>query len=151
GIETEITPVGQLSRETEGYETVDITEVAAETGQVLLPGTYTFTAPEGSKYLTSGEDLELTITPGENSETPIEFNQRYNEAFAQDVVTTVRQRLESCLTNGVIRIPDCEAASWEDTIWEAMTDIQRTWESVPTIEVVPADTSEYGESGNELT
>lgn len=42
-------------------------------GQALLPGTYTFTAPESSEYLSHADDFALTITPGEASGTPMEF------------------------------------------------------------------------------
>ena len=93
----------------------------------------------------------MTITPGELAETPIEFSQGYTEAFAEDVITQVEQRLEACVADGTIRIDDCEAASWEDTIWEAMTDIERTWDTPPVIEVVPVDSDEFFGSDVELS
>jgi hypothetical protein len=156
GVTTEIQPAGQaIADESDGgfageFE-ADVAELAAESGQVLLPGTYTFTAPDGSKYLSSGDDLTLTVTPGELSDTPIEFSQRYTEEFEQDVVAAVEQRLESCLADRTIRIDDCEAASWEDTAWEAMTDMTRTWDTPPEIEVVPVDTDDFFGTETDLT
>ena len=120
------------------YDDETVRQLAEESGQVLLPGTYVFTAPEGSKYLSSGSDLEVTITPGEVSATPIEFSQRYTEAFETDAIAIIEQRLESCLADKTIRIDDCEAASWEDTMWTAMSNMQRVWETPPVIELVPA-------------
>ncbi|NLZ99166.1 MAG: hypothetical protein GX920_10205, partial [Micrococcus sp.] len=84
--------------------------------------------------------------PGEHSQTPIEFNQSYTEAFETDAVAQIEQRLESCLADAAIRVDDCEAASWEDTGWNAMTDMQRTWEQPPEIELVPADPETAGET-----
>src|SRR5699024_6441038 len=118
-------------------------------GLVLLPGTYTFTAPEGSKYLSHGDELALTIRPGGNSQTSIDVNQSYTEAFETAAVDQIEQRLESCLADATIRVEDCEAASWEDTGWNAMTNMQRTWEHPPEIELVPADPETEGET--ELT
>jgi len=143
-IEIEVQPTGSSEeQQTDPYADDDVQRLAEEAGQVLLPGTYTFTAPEGSKYLSNGEDLVLTITPGEVSDTPIEFSQRYTEAFETDVVAQIEQRLESCVANETIRIADCEAASWEDTWWEAMTNIERSWATSPEIELVPADEGSY--------
>lgn len=156
-VDVDIQPAGQSAADQVfdpylgEYSADAVAELAAESGQVLLPGTYTFTAPEGSTYLSSGDDLELTITPGELAETPIEFSQGYTEAFAEDVITQVEQRLEACVADGTIRIDDCEAASWEDTIWEAMTDIERTWDTPPVIEVVPVDSDEFFGSDVELS
>lgn len=141
-VEAQITPTGQATEQdvdAEVYDPAGIASIAAESGQVLLPGTYLFSAPEGSKYLSHGEDLELTITPGEISETPIEFSQSYTEAFETDVIAAVENRLEACLADGTIRVDECEAASWEDTAWVAMKDMVRTWEVAPEIEVQPAD------------
>lgn len=121
----------------------DIEELAAEHGQVLLPGTYVFTAPEGSKYLSHGEDLELTVTPGETASEAIEFSQHYTADFQDDVVAQIEQRLESCIADKDIRIDDCEAASWEDTMWNAITDIERSWDTPPEIVLEPVD-SEWG-------
>ncbi|MDN6150998.1 MAG: hypothetical protein L0I91_06160 [Yaniella sp.] len=130
----------------EMHDGQDISNWIEQYGLVLLPGTYTFTAPEGSEYLSHGDDLELTITPGEHSQTPIEFNQSYTEAFETDAVAQIAQRVESCLADATIRVDDCEAASWEDTGWNAMTDMQRTWEQPPEIELVPADPETEGET-----
>ena len=148
GVQTDIEPSGEQP-EAEASDTADdpdsMEEAAQDTGQVLLPGTYTFTAPEGGEYLSHGDDLELTITPGEVSAEPIEFSQQYTSAFEQDAVDEIEQRLESCVASTVIRIDDCEAASWEDTAWNAMTDIERTWEQTPEITLVPAEPDgEYG-------
>ncbi|MDN5818739.1 MAG: hypothetical protein L0I94_10665 [Yaniella sp.] len=141
-VEVEVQPAGALD-ETDPYASYEDVEavqrIAEESGQVLLPGTYTFTAPEGSEYLSSGEDLVLTVHPGEISGTPIEFSQRYTEAFETDVVEQIEQRLESCVADETIRIADCEAASWEDTWYEAMTNIERSWATPPEIKLVPAD------------
>ena len=141
-VEAQIAPTGQATEQdvdAETYDPAGIANIAAESGQVLLPGTYLFSAPEGSKYLSHGEDLELTITPGEVSETPIEFSQSYTEAFETDVIAAVENRLESCLADRTIRVDECEAASWEDTSWTAMKDMVRTWEVQPEIEVLPSD------------
>ena len=154
--EIDIEPTGQELEDSsaDSYALDDSPEsvqrLAEETGQVLLPGTYTFTAPEGSKYLSSGDDLVLTVTPGEISSTPIEFSQRYTEEFEQDTVAQVEQRLESCLADGSIRVDDCEAASWEDTGWNAMTDLERTWDTAPEIELVPSESDPYA-SDTEIT
>src|SRR5699024_3438440 len=80
----------------------------------------------------------------------IEFSQRYTEEFEQDTVAQVEQRLESCLADGSIRVDDCEAASWEDTGWNAMTDLERTWDTAPEIELVPAESDPYA-SDTEIT
>lgn len=157
-VETEVTPSGQGPAEssaatynTETDETA-VENLAAEMGQVLLPGTYTFAAPQGSTYLSNGEDLELTVTPGEVSTTPIEFSQRYTAAFEEDAVAQVEQRLESCLEDNTIRIADCEAASWEDTSWNAMSNMERIWERSPEIELVPAESEDvFAGSGTDLT
>lgn len=154
GVESDIEPSGEqpeaealddAASDTDDAESVE--EEARDTGQVLLPGTYTFTAPEGSEYLSHGDDLELTITPGEVSAEPIEFSQQYTSSFEQDAVEQIEQRLESCVASTVIRIEDCEAASWEDTAWNAMTDIERTWEQTPDITLVPAESD--GEFGSD--
>lgn len=145
-VEVEVQPAGAFDESDPyaSYEDVDaVQRIAEESGQVLLPGTYTFTAPEGSQYLSSGEDLVLTVTPGEVSGTPIEFSQRYTEAFETDVVAQIEERLESCVADETIRIEDCEAASWEDTWYEAMTNIERSWATPPEIELVPADEDSY--------
>lgn len=156
-VDVDVSPSGQGATENsddtvsdEVDETV-VENLAAEAGQVLLPGTYTFTAPEGSKYLSNGEDLELTITPGEVSATPIEFSQRYTSAFEDDAIAQVEQRLEACLADQTIRIDDCEAASWEDTNWNAMSGMERIWDRAPEIELVPADADAFDTSDVDLT
>jgi len=154
-IELEVAPSGQQASDDHGVATEldpdTVERLATEAGHVLLPGTYTFTAPEGSKYLSNGEDLELTITPGEVSTTPIEFSQRYTPAFEQDTIAQIEQRLESCLADQTIRVADCEAASWEDTAWTAMSDMVRTWDTSPEIEVVPVGSDPYFDSDVDLT
>src|SRR5699024_72974 len=86
----------------------------------------------------------------EHLQTPIEFNQGYTEAFETDVIAKVEQRLESCLADETIRIADCEAASWEDIGWNAMTNMERTWATTPEIELVPVEADAYGD-GVDLT
>ncbi|HIY85150.1 MAG TPA: hypothetical protein H9822_01710 [Candidatus Yaniella excrementavium] len=152
-VEIEVEPSGLGTTEdssSPAYEGQNIDGWLKQHGFVLLPGTYTFAAPESSQYLSHGQDLELTITPGEHLQTPIEFNQGYTEAFETDVIAEVEQRLESCLADETIRIADCEAASWEDTGWNAMTNMERTWATTPEIELVPVETDAYGD-GVDLT
>src|SRR5699024_12401599 len=96
-------------------------------GQLLLPCTYTYTAPEGCKDLSHGEHLLLTVTPGETASDAIEFSQHYTAEFEDDGIEEIEQRLESCIADKEIRLEDCEAASWEDTLWNAITDIERSW------------------------
>lgn len=156
-VDVDVSPSGQGAAEnsddtfSDGVDEAAVENLAAESGQVLLPGTYIFTAPEGSKYLSNGEDLELTITPGELSATPIEFSQRYTSAFEDDAIAQVEQRLEACLADQSIRIDDCEAASWEDTNWNAMSGMERIWDRAPEIELVPADVDAFDTSDVDLT
>lgn len=156
-VDVDVEPTGHQNEENTANEPDDelddesVERLAGETGQVLLPGTYTFTAPEGSEYLSHGDDLELTITPGQVSTTPIEFNQSYTSAFEDDAISQIEQRLESCLADATIRIDDCEAASWEDTAWTAMTDMERTWDRAPEVELVPANSDPYFDSEHDLT
>src|SRR5699024_1538327 len=114
-------------------------EQAQDLGQVLLPGTYTFTAPEGSKYLSHGEDLQLTVTPGETASDPIEFSQHYTAEFEDDVIEEIEQRLESCIADKDIRLEDCDAASCEDSVWNAITDSERSWETKPGVVLESAE------------
>src|SRR5699024_5038581 len=96
GVEADIEPSGQDAETTDSdvdtddfeseIDSDELDEQAQDLGQVLLPGTYTFTAPEGSKYLPHGEDLQLTVTPGETASDPIEFSQHYTAAFEDDVI-----------------------------------------------------------------
>ncbi|WP_022870313.1 hypothetical protein [Yaniella halotolerans] len=151
GVEVEVEPFDPSGETASSSSDIDpVLDKTEFVGQILLPGTYTFAAPEGNEYLSHGDDLELTITPGEFSETPIEFNQRYTEAFETDVIAEVEQRLEACVANETIRIDDCDAASWEDTGWNAMTNIQRTWATTPEVELVPAETEPYAD-GSDIT
>src|SRR5699024_9146707 len=70
---------------------------------------------------------------------PIEFSQHYTAEFEDDVIEEIEQRLESCIADKDIRLEDCEAASWEDTLWNAITDIERSWETKAEVVLEPAE------------
>ncbi|HIW46483.1 MAG TPA: hypothetical protein H9884_06235 [Candidatus Yaniella excrementigallinarum] len=161
GVEVDIEPSGQDAETTDSdvdtdefeseIDSDELDEQAQDLGQVLLPGTYTFTAPEGSKYLSHGEDLQLTVTPGETASDPIEFSQHYTAEFEDDVIEEIEQRLESCIADKDIRLEDCEAASWEDTLWNAITDIERSWETKPEVVLEPAEDESGYDSSFDIT
>ena len=160
-VEIDIEPSGEDAQTDENGFGADATEQetgsdaldeqAEDLGQVLLPGTYTFTAPESSKYLSHGEDLQLTVTPGETASEPIEFKQHYTAEFQDDVVEEIEKRLESCIADKDIRLENCEAASWEDTLWNAITDIERSWETEPKVVLEPAEDGPQLDSDFDIT
>ncbi|WP_029069469.1 hypothetical protein [Jonesia quinghaiensis] len=111
----------------------------------VLPGTYTFKAPAGTKYVSYGPDVTVTITPGERQsddtgfgwgeegpKTPtVAFQRGYTQAVVDDALAQVEPLLDACLTRNVIVPEGCEIASWENKYWDAMTDIERTWGEEP--------------------
>lgn len=111
----------------------------------VLPGTYTFKAPAGTKYVSYGPDVTVTITPGQRQsddtgygwgeeapKTPtVAFQLGYTQAVVDDALAQVEPLLDACLTRNVIVPEGCEIASWENKYWDAMTDIERTWGEEP--------------------
>lgn len=69
--------------------------------------------------------------------------EQYTGSFEEDAVQQIEQRLESCVADGDIRVENCEVASWEDTGWNAIAEIERTWQETPEVVLEPAG----GESG----
>ena len=111
-------------------------------GLPILPGSYEFAAPAGTKYVSYGEDITVDATPdgfSDQSQSLIAFRQGYTKAVVTDASRQIMDRIGSCVADEVIRIPDCEAASWEDTSWKAIRKIERSWSSNPTVAVISAD------------
>lgn len=137
----------------DGEEATD--EDLADSEYPVLPGEYVFTAPEGSKYVSYGESQTIEVLPDENDvedadedTTPapageVSFAPTYTSDVITDATAKVEDRISSCLADKTIRIEDCEAASWEDTSWEAMRNINRSWATNPDPIVISEDDSEY--------
>lgn len=120
----------------------------AATGFPVLPGTYTFKAPAGTKYVSAGEDRSYTVTPEgvtTDGASLLTFPRSYNaEALQAEVQKQIDARIASCITDKVIVIPTCKAASWEDTYYGAMQKLDRSWDKQPVAEVMRE--SDYGQT-----
>lgn len=121
----------------------------------VYPGTYTFSAPKASKYLTYGEDIKVTVHPdgtfdqpsdGGNMDTlAVGFKQSYTQAVIDDATSQVNERIKSCVGT-TERVPaKCKTASWEYSYGKETQILSRAWSVTPDPVVMNND-SEYGYS-----
>ncbi|MEH0059727.1 hypothetical protein QDX25_07405 [Auritidibacter ignavus] len=161
GVETELSPATEGTEISEGPSPedsdyfsdepqdgdVDVPSLDEPGMMPALPGTYTFQAPEGSTYVFYGDDISITVTAETSDPTAAEivhFEQQYTDQLIEDVVADVESRLASCVTNeNVIVVPECEAVSYESTIYEATRIVSRNWSEGPTIRLNSDNDSGY--------
>lgn len=115
----------------------------------VYPGTYTFSAPKGSKYVSFGEDIKVTVNPdgtvdqmveGADSEAiPIAFRQSYTQAAIDDASSQVNERIKSCVGTTEQVPAKCKTASWEYDFGGASEVLSRTWSETPSPVVVNVD------------
>lgn len=177
GVELFVEPIPGVQVVDVSDEDVDldaetVSERATDSGLVLLPGTYSFSASEANGTLVPEGQLDLTITPGHIADVALVFTNEENTPAPDGTVEpetpptpetqpvntakvlaeasrSIEQRLEACIADTHIRIADCEVASWEDLTWGAMTDIRRRWEQPPHVAIGPAHLDSLDE-GHEL-
>jgi hypothetical protein len=115
----------------------------------VLPGEYTFAAPEASKYVTYGDDVTLDVQPGQEQVTE-GFAPRYTQAVIDDATAQVKKKVDSCVGSTAEYPKGCELSGW---VWDEKGDepfkmSSRTWDEEPEISVV---SGEYGDSAEDAS
>lgn len=115
----------------------------------VLPGTYTISAPEGSKYVTFGEDQQVTVLPATaNTDAAVsekvEFPLTYTPALEADVKAEIEAHIAQCFTSPHFEPAGCERTLYMDDYGPAITEIKRSWKKPPTFQWHPPATD--GES-----
>lgn len=108
----------------------------------VLPGTYTISAPQGSKYVTFGEDQQVFVQPA-TAETPqaldatINFPLTYTDAFEADVKAEIEARIAQCFASPHFEPSGCERTLFMDDYGPAVTQIRRSWKNPPRFQWYP--------------
>ncbi|MDO5701488.1 MAG: hypothetical protein Q4P36_08500 [Bowdeniella nasicola] len=110
-----------------------------------LPGNYTVSAPEATKYRTFGEDQSALVVPNsiteredgeyygaETTET-IAFTQGWTDQLAEDAIAQVKARIDQCMASNTFEPEGCEDTLDMSEPSYAVTDIKRTWTTEPEI------------------
>lgn len=117
----------------------------------VLPGTYTISAPKGSKYISFGEDQQVTVLPASASakagaDEAVEFSQSYTPALEADVKADIEAHINQCFSSTLFEPPGCEDTLYMDDYGPAITGIQRSWKESPGFDWYPPD-DEMSEPG----
>jgi hypothetical protein len=138
-----------------GTASEDSADEAPNASLPVLPGSYAFSAPKGSKYVTYGDDMTVTRRLGDhaNGADPVSFSTSYTSRVYTDAKAQIEKRIAACTTDTKMFVDGCLTASWEDTGWDATQKITREWDSTPTITIKGSDedTSTEATSASEVS
>ncbi|WP_029150152.1 nuclear transport factor 2 family protein [Microbacterium indicum] len=132
--------------------TVDLTGVSptaeevAQSGPVtipVLPGSYTFQAPESTGVFTYGDDQTITVLPGTTDggffdgiggDTEIaHFEATWTDEAQEDAIAQVKDRIAGCMTSDRFEPTDCpNTLDMYESGYGAVTGITRSWAEEPT-------------------
>lgn len=112
----------------------------------VLPGTYTFQAPEGDGVLTYGDDVSVTVLPGQSgsdgSEELPAFEATWTDEAQQQAIDLVQERIDLCMTSDRFQPSDCSNSLGIYEPSYAVTGITRSWEEEPTLTFVDDESTE---------
>jgi len=119
----------------------------------VLPGTYTFTAPEADGAFSYGDDQTLTALPGLGpDETDAELGTQQYASFAaswtedaqKKAISQVQERIADCMKSDQFVPKLCpNSLIMNDPVFAAVTGIKRSWQTEPTLTFESADDGEY--------
>lgn len=122
-----------------------------------LPGQYTFTAPEGTDYLTYGDDITVLLVPeagldeelvgSEVDPTIVHFEQGWTPQAGEDAIAAAKKHVAGCMTSDQFEPESCENTLDLMDWGYAVTGIKRSWESDP-VYTFDDGTSEDGYSND---
>jgi hypothetical protein len=118
----------------------------------VLPGEYTFTAPESTKYVSYGDDVSVSVTPG-SKEFTRGFAPHYTQAVIDDAKAQVKKKLAACVGSTAEYPKGCALSGW---VWDEKKDEpfkmkSRTWQSGPEISMVAGEYDDTVDDPAQLT
>lgn len=74
---------------------------------VVLPGEYTFKAPEGTKYITFGDDQKALASVGNDSSSTVQFQQSLTSEVLADAKVAANAKLDECTQVKEFSVDEC--------------------------------------------
>lgn len=116
-------------------------EGGEQTAVPVLPGEYTFSAPDGTTYLTYGDDVSVLATPGAGSDpdmvgsevdpTLVHFEQSWTPQAGTDAIAAVKKHVGTCMTSDQFEPEGCPTTLDLLDWGYAVTGIDRSWQAEP--------------------
>ncbi len=99
-----------------------------------FPGTYTVGAQGGDTFVSFGEAQSVSVPViGPGSSTSIEPS--FTPEVAAEVQKQVNARYEACMPANTFEVKECPELNMSDPVFQAVTEIRRSWKEEPKVEV----------------
>ncbi len=99
-----------------------------------FPGTYTVGAQGGDTFVSFGEAESVSVpVSGPGSSASIEPS--FTPEVAAEIQKQVNARYEACMPANTFEVKDCPELNMSDPLFQAVTEIRRSWKEEPKVEV----------------
>ncbi|MGJ9471746.1 hypothetical protein ACRQD0_00305 [Actinotignum sp. GS-2025b] len=99
-----------------------------------FPGTYTVGAQGGDTFVSFGEAESVSVPViGPGSSAAIEPS--FTPEVAAEIQKQVNARYEACMPADTFEVKDCPELNMSDPVFQAVTEIRRSWKEEPKVEV----------------
>ncbi|MGJ9643055.1 hypothetical protein ACRQGL_06550 [Actinotignum sp. GS-2025c] len=99
-----------------------------------FPGTYTVGAQGGNTYVSFGEAESVTV-PVLDLSSPAVIEPSFTPEVAAEIQKQVNARYEACMPADTFEVKDCPELNMSDPVFQAVTEIRRSWKEEPKVEV----------------
>ncbi|EPD26121.1 hypothetical protein [Actinotignum schaalii] len=99
-----------------------------------FPGTYTVGAQGGDTFVSFGEAESVSVPViGPGSSASIEPS--FTPEVTAEIQKQVNSRYEACMPANTFEVQDCPELNMSDPLFQAVTEIRRSWKEEPKVEV----------------